>query len=239
MFCPRCGWRLADEARACDDCGADIVAIRGRRRGLLGAPLIQAAGPLVESGLKAAVLVAAMVTALAVLAAQIRPEQSFPSPGAAFAAGDDWENPQGGLGMRRLVPLRSKANLDGEWEIVVLEAAADASDPEREAALASSFTEAVVSYRATVRLTYRGAGFGRFRTAHRLRAVGVSGFVYTTLDARCELRPAPLPETELLRGEAVEGELCWAVRPWDVESLVMFDRHAFFDPKVGPNFALR
>jgi hypothetical protein len=68
-----------------------------------------------------------------------------------------------------------------------------------------------------------GQGSGRFDGSYRLRSVGASAVSYSTFDNSCGSLPDPLPDSETFTGGSFSGNVCWAIRSGDAESLVMYD----------------
>ncbi len=85
---------------------------------------------------------------------------------------------------------------------------------------------------ARIRACYVGSGSDEFKgpivpgsggvPLKRLKALGASNVVYKR-DDLCGVIPDPLPDSEVLSGECLEGYVGWEIKSTDATSLVMFD----------------
>jgi hypothetical protein len=68
--------------------------------------------------------------------------------------------------------------------------------------------------------------------------VGGANVAYSAFDDRCGVVPGALPDAEVFAGGTIRGNVCWAARPDDAGSLVMYDSPFLGDDADRVFFAL-
>lgn len=77
---------------------------------------------------------------------------------------------------------------------------------------------------ARVSATFNGTGSDSFDASFRLRAVGAAAVSYSTFENSCGVIPDEISDADVFPGGTIEGNVCWAIRSSDADSLVMYDK---------------
>jgi putative cell wall-binding protein len=122
-------------------------------------------------------------------------------------------------------PVGELATVDGVWQLSVRSSVPRAdtivqeenqfNDPPREG---HQF------FMARVRVTYQGAGSGRFGGGYSLRALGPQNVSYSSFEDSCGVIPDDLSNRRFFPGGTIEGNVCWEIRSSDADDLLMFQR---------------
>lgn len=163
----------------------------------------------------------------------------------AFLNHDDDDSPEIGLGSSATpvsggatgtrenpIPIGMAVDVGENWQVTVLNVEPDAT----ERVLAESEyndppEEGRQFFLAEVSITYTGDDSDTFSSSE-LSAVGSSSVAYSAYEDSCGEIPDELPSRELFPGGIITGNVCWSVQSQDVDSLVMYYRHADQDERV-------
>lgn len=155
----------------------------------------------------------------------LRPTQSpspspSPSPTPMSPAVGTRENP---------VPKGTPVNLGDGWQVKVTSVDANATQQVLQRnSFNKSPTEGQQFFIATLQATFNGQSSAKFDGGFRMRAVGAAAVSYSTFDNPCGVIPNEIADAETFTGGTITGNLCWAIRSSDADSLVMYDTGAGF-----------
>lgn len=139
------------------------------------------------------------------------------------------------------IPLGTAADVGGDWFISVVDVVPDATEM---VMTENQFNDPPAAgtqfYLVRISATYEGEGSSTLPAMNVFKVVGDSSVAYEQFRDRCGVFPEMFPATDVFTGGVVEGNLCWAVKTSDVDSLVMYSEDFFtFDPDNQVWFALR
>lgn len=175
---------------------------------------------------------------LAVLPAAACSSGDGPGSSAASSTSTTSGPPSTGPGSQtQPVPLNASAQVSDKWQVKVVETVPDAAATLREAGQKDAKAPAGRQlFLVTMDITYVGGGSASPQYSLVFKALDSAG-EYTGSDD-CGVLPDPVPASDVVSGATVRGSVCWAVRPENVDSLVMVADSGFLQTDQI-HFALR
>jgi len=143
---------------------------------------------------------------------------------ATEAATDDAPRASADQGTRdNPVPMETAADV-GDWTVTVVDAVPDATDLIlRENQFNDPPLAGSQFYLITLRATYTGTEPATFFWSLTWSAVGEAAVSYSEGEHRCGSLPNDVADVpEVFEGGEIEGNICFAVRAEDVDSLVLY-----------------